>query len=122
MNLYNGDAALEFLYTKYLNTKTNNFISKPPREIVQEPYLRNFYAGIKQSSIQYIYLQHHNNKDGAYNNFEINIENQNRFKAYRRPIKENKRLCPWNERKLPKHRNNMKKQKNRIKKYSSSHF
>lgn len=121
MSINEADTALDFLNTKYLTTKTRNFVSKSPREIFSEPFLRNFYAGIKQSSLKYLYPHLYENSDDIY---RINNNMQNDFKVYQRPIQENKRLCPWQERKIPKSRNSKKKRstKNKIKKYEEDHF
>lgn len=112
MNINNADVAFNYLYTKYLACKANRILTKSPKQIVEEPFLRNFYAGIKPSSYKYLYPED-NIIDSDFN------KRQNHFKIYRKPIQSNKRLCPWQERKLPKFRNNRRKQnsKNKTKKY-----
>lgn len=120
MNINHADVAINYLYTKYLAAKANNFYSKSPKQIVEEPFLRNFYAGIKPSSFDYLYPNQNESNDSIYRyNFNLN---HNRFKGYRRPIQYNKRLCPWNERKLRKFKNLQRKQsnKNKIRKYKTN--
>ena len=85
------DHALDYLYTKYQRRNMNQYLFKSQKDIVQEPFLRNFYAGIKPSALDYLYP----NRDKTLPQTNLH---------YKKPIQRNKRLCPWTEKKLPKHR------------------
>lgn len=115
-----NDTAVDFINTEYLNTELNNYFTKSPGEIESDPYLRNFYAGIKPSSYQNMPPNLYKSNIDIYENNDYEII----YEAYQRPTRENKRLCPWEERKIPKFRNGNKKQKNKkkIKKYEEDNF
>ncbi|OHS97032.1 hypothetical protein TRFO_36815 [Tritrichomonas foetus] len=80
--LKNVDVALDYLYTRHLATKENRFLPKFSKAYVEEPYLRNFYAGLRPSSNEPI------------------PSKPKLYQAPRPHIKNNKRLCPWKERNI----------------------